>query len=493
MANWYCGSNKYALVASWQPNTEYSVGALVKQATQPSDWVNRRVFRCTQAGTSGSSEPSWNLAKASTTNDNTVVWQEVTGNSAYGWSAAGPTLRLFLGGGSSWAAAGDTVYVNAGHDEYYGSGQSQINSPGTLANPVYVLCVSDDLQPANTAWVTKNSSESMFFYGSAYSCGVNFKHAVGGGGWMALREWTFEDCTFQCFSNFAVDANAIFRNVVLYHVYAPVYAGIIGMSAPAAFTWRGGALRPLGSPAPTIIFNMWGTLNSKFIDVEGVDMSEFSGGTTTLIRAHGYARITLKNCRLGANINLTQRVGSISPWGRLELINCDSANTNYRYYRYQDAGEIFHETGIYREGGASDGTTPICRRMVSSDWAKYEDPLILGELVGWNETTGQQKTATLHVLTNGVTLTNKDLWVEVEYLGNADYPLSSFVTNKPHILESGTSLDSDTATWIHNLQNPVRQKVSLSFTPQMKGPIRVTVRLSRPSTTVYVCPKVDIA
>jgi len=491
MANWYCGSNKYALVASWQANTEYSVGALVKQATQPSDWVNRRVFRCIQAGTSGSSEPSWNLGKVSTTNDNTVVWQEVTGNSAYGWSAAGPTLRLFLNGGASWAAAGDTVYVNAGHDESYVSGQSDISSPGTISNPVYVLCVSDNLQPADTAWVTKDGASWMWFYGCAYSCGVNYKSTDINYG-IAPYAWTFENCTLRCFGRFALQKLAILHNVVMYS--RPVTTnGIIGAYSDLALIWRGGALRLLGSPAPANIISLFQSDYLKFMDFEGVDISDFSGSVVTLVEVRGYGRIMLKNCRLGTNINLIQRNGRLSPWGRIDIVNSDSANTNYRYYHYQDAGEIFHETGIYREGGASDGTTPICRRMVSSDWAKYEDPLILGELVGWNETTGQQKTATLHVLTNGVTLTNKDLWVEVEYLGNADYPLSSFVTNKPHILESGTSLDSDTATWIHNLQNPVRQKVSLSFTPQMKGPIRVTVRLARPSTTVYVCPKVDIA
>ena len=487
MANWYCGSNKYALVASWQPNTEYAVGALVKQATQPSDWVNRRVFRCTQAGTSGSSEPSWNLAKASTTNDNTVVWQEVTGNSAYGWSAAGPTLRLFLGGGSSWAAAGDTVYVNAGHDEYYDSGQSHINSPGTLANPVYVLCVSDALQPANTAWVTRSSGIGALL-GCAYSCGVNYKWGAA----IGVYSWTLENCLFHASGFIGLGEVTAFRNVVV-HQNPITSPGMIEAHLPATLTWRGGAWRLLGSPAPVNIFILSATTDIKCIDVEGVDMSELSGSTTKLLRVAGCGRVMLKNCRLGANITLLQREGRLGPRGRIDLVNCDSGNTNYRYYRYQDAGEIFHETGIYREGGASDGTTPICRRMVSSDWARYDDPLTLGELVGWNETTGQQKTATVHLLTNGVTLTNKDLWVEVEYLGNADHPQSLFVTNKPHILESGTSLDSDNATWVHNLQNPVRQKVSLSFTPQMKGPIRVTVRLSRPSTTVYVCPKVDIA
>jgi len=487
MANWYCGSNKYDLVASWQPNTEYAVGALVKQATQPSDWVNRRVFRCIQAGTSGSSEPSWNLGKASTTNDNTVVWQEVTGNSAYGWSVAGPTLRLFLRGVASWAAAGDTIYVNAGHDE--SSWPTHIISPGVFENPVYVLCVEDDLRPANTAWVTITSGTNwMRFLGRTYSCGVNYKY-MSSTGWVSFENWTLENCTFHSYANIGIDDDTTFRDVV---VYEPA-GRIIAISMPATLIWRGGALRLIGSPGAGRIFELQYSRNLKIMEIEGVDMSEFSGSMITLLNADGPGRLTLKNCRLGANINMVQRNGRLGTWGRLDVINCDSGNTNYRYYRYQDAGEIFHETGVYREGGASDGTTPICRRMVSSDWAKYEDPLILGELVGWNETTGQQKTATLHVLTNGVTLTNKDLWVEVEYLGNADYPLSSFVTNKPHILESGTSLDSDSVTWVHNLQNPVRQKVSLSFTPQMKGPIRVTVRLSRPSTTVYVCPKVDIA
>jgi len=489
MANWYCGSNKYALVASWQANTEYSVGALVKQATQPSDWVNRRVFRCTQAGTSGSSEPSWNLAKASTTNDNTVVWQEVTGNSAYGWSAAGPTLRLFLNGSSSWAAAGDTVYVNAGHDEAYVSGQSNINSPGAFWNPVYVLCVDDALQPANTAWVTK--TESMNFYGFAYSCGVNYKCQSGSDyHYIILNSWTFENCTFM-YKYLYINNDVTFRNVVLRHTNT----GLVIINNDGRFTWRGGALRLISGPPNSYTFSLWSDVGRpiRVCEVEGVDLSDISGSNVSLFGLHHCSRATIKNCRLGANIGMVTAFARVGPWGRIDVVNCDSANTNYRYYRYQDAGQIFHETGIYREGGASDGTTPICRRMVSGAWAKYDDPLILGELVGWNETTGQQKTATLHVLTNGVTLTNKDLWVEVEYLGNANHPQSLFVTNKPHILESGTSLDSDNATWVHNLQNPVRQKVSLSFTPQMKGPIRVTVRLARPSTTVYVCPKVDIA
>ena len=330
----------------------------------------------------------------------------------------------------------------------------------------------------------------MYVYGFAYSRGVSYANP---GSRMELYGWIFEDCTLTQ-ADLAIRNIVTFLNVVLYQ--STIYSGI-GIGAPGILTWRGGAIYTSGEVKPYIFILSGGYSYERFqtrdVVVEGVDLSGYVHSNLYLCAVGFPGRIVLKNCRLGSNISLVNRVARLTPWGRIDLVNCDSGNTNYRYYRYQDAGEVFHETGIYREGGATDGTTPICRRMVSSDWARYDDTLTLGELVGWNETTGQQKTATLHVLTNGVTLTNKDLWVEVEYLGNADYPLSSFVTNKPHILESGTSLDSDNATWVHNLQNPVRQKVSLSFTPQMKGPIRVTVRLARPSTAVYVCPKVDIA
>jgi len=98
MATWYLGSTKHAAVAQWAATTAYVVGDFVRQLAAPTK-DNERVWRCTTAGTSGGTEPSWTLTKGSTTNDNTVVWTEVTGNSAYGWSAAAARLKLFANGG----------------------------------------------------------------------------------------------------------------------------------------------------------------------------------------------------------------------------------------------------------------------------------------------------------------------------------------------------------------------------------------------------------
>lgn len=55
--------------AQWQANTAYAIG----QRVSPTSF-NARKFKATQAGTSGASEPTWNLTVGGSTSDGTVVW-----------------------------------------------------------------------------------------------------------------------------------------------------------------------------------------------------------------------------------------------------------------------------------------------------------------------------------------------------------------------------------------------------------------------------------
>ena len=58
-------------VAAWAASTAFSVGDIRRATTVQASGL---WFRCTTAGTSGSSEPSWATDVGNTTNDNTVVW-----------------------------------------------------------------------------------------------------------------------------------------------------------------------------------------------------------------------------------------------------------------------------------------------------------------------------------------------------------------------------------------------------------------------------------
>lgn len=65
-------ADKFAVVTpsvQWAASTAYSVGDMVRPSTS-----NNRVFRCTTAGTSGASEPTWDTTIGNTTNDGSVVW-----------------------------------------------------------------------------------------------------------------------------------------------------------------------------------------------------------------------------------------------------------------------------------------------------------------------------------------------------------------------------------------------------------------------------------
>lgn len=98
----------------WQASTAYTArqvrdagtGAVVRPST-----YNDRQFRCTQGGTSGASEPAWNMTLGGQTNDGGVLWQTergltieatvagVTDNRTFTLSYAGDAPDALLTGG----------------------------------------------------------------------------------------------------------------------------------------------------------------------------------------------------------------------------------------------------------------------------------------------------------------------------------------------------------------------------------------------------------
>jgi len=76
---WYCDSAQWTAVTAWPSNTAKAAGALVRQNAAPTVG-NERVFVCIVAGTTtNGTEPTWVVTKGAKTTDNTVTWQECTG------------------------------------------------------------------------------------------------------------------------------------------------------------------------------------------------------------------------------------------------------------------------------------------------------------------------------------------------------------------------------------------------------------------------------
>ena len=81
--------------------------------------------------------------------------------------------------------------------------------------------------------------------------------------------------------------------------------------------------------------------------------------------------------------------------------------------------------------------------------------------------------------------------VEVMYLGTNGFPLALFIHDeKTNVLSTAASKTTSSAAWTTTgLTTPVKQKHSVTFTPQEVGSFVAKLRLYKPSTTVYVDKK----
>ena len=235
------------------------------------------------------------------------------------------------------------------------------------------------------------------------------------------------------------------------------------------------------------------------VDVYGLNMSSASTSMNLLaVNLNGVGQVKFDSCKMPAGWTGGIVSGSALLQGGLKtmMINCDSADTNYRLITTGWGAALRTETAVYRTGGASDGVTPISWRIATNATTTY--PLINFDappITLWNDVTGSPATVSIEVLTDGVTLKNDDAWLEVQYLDDAGYPLGALVSDeRPSQLAAAADQDASTATWTTTgITTPVKQKLSVTFTPREKGYIQARVRVARPSSVIYVCPQLEVA
>lgn len=497
-------------MTAWAASTAYSVGDLRRQLATPTVG-NERVFRCTTAGTSGGSEPSWNLGAGATTNDNTAVWTEVTGNATYGWTA--PFARMQTANGRM--AAGDTCWISHQHAETRSSSMVIGASAGTASAPCRFICVNDGATPpttrATTATVsTTGGSDIEFQTGHAYVYGVTFSAAAtntAGDIKITVQQsatfgrWVFESCGFTIAGTGASQrirvgpesggalggASTIWRNVV-------VRFAAVGQAIRACHDlfWIGGSVNASGS-SPTNLLQQ-GTAARGRVDIVNVDLSHLGSGKKLVTSDQNASVATLiRDCKLGASVTITSAPAAPG-YTPVRLVNCDSADTNYRYYRSEYQAVEQHETTIIRSGGANDGVTGISRKIVTASGVTPVDYYRSDPIEFWNSTVGGSVSLAIPVLTDGVTLTDAEAWIEVEYLGTSGYPLGLLASDRVADPIFGTPANQATdgsSSWTTTgLSSPVQQTLGVSVTPQEIGTIRVYICIAKASTTVYYDPKV---
>lgn len=425
------------------------------------------------------------------------------------WANAYTTLTTAVSG----KAAGDIFYVSEDHAEST-AGAVTIAVTSTQATPSFVYCVdhngsvppvSADLR--TTATVTTTGANALAFRpsnnGTVYCYGITFSAgsgAVSSGLTIGAANGAttyLDSCTLvKAGTTGTAPAISLGTNT----------GGYVKLrNTKVQFGATGDAIRPqgrllwvdtpsaiAGAAFPTTLFSPQTAAGDAII--RGVDLSAI-GSSTLVSIADQNQKFSFIDCKLGASA-----VTSATPTGRggwVDLIRGDSGATNYRDERYVYEGTQTVETTIVRTGGATDGTTPIAWKIATTANSKWTFPFESQPITIWNDSTSAITTLTFYgTTTGGGVPNNDDIWVEVEYLGSSATPLGSFVTTTKadNLAASVTTNNSaDGSAWGGSGAGNGFKIVVPSFTPGMKGPINITIKVAKASSTYYIDPSPTIS
>jgi hypothetical protein len=418
--------------------------------------------------------------------------------------------------GSSWAnafttlttafateAAGDTLYVAHDHAESSATALT-LTSSGTVANPTKVICVNraGSVPPISadrraTAQIVTTGNVAISFAGFTHYDGCIFI-AGNSTGVANLNlasgpvSYRFDNCSLRLGGS-NVSSKITVGNAGVYVEFnnTTVSFGNISQAIyPAGvLKWRNTPSALLGT-IPTVLFSHAAFAGGN-IECIGVDFSAAGSGKTLVTSVGATISATYKfvDCKLNASV--TESAAPADGATIADFVRCDAAGVNFTVRRHLVSGLLNEETTVIRTGGASDGTTSIAWKIDTTAYCSYSAPFECPPIAIWNDTTGSAVTATVEGIWGGGAVPNDDdIWLDVEYLGDASSPKGSFINDgKADLLTAAAGQTSSSATWGGST---TKFKLNVTFTPQQKGWIYARVKCAKASSTFYIDPLVTL-
>lgn len=424
-------------------------------------------------------------------------------NDGLSWATARATIVSAV----SLMVAGDTLHVAEDHVESTNQNRT-LNFLGTPAQPNRVICCKAGLQPptelAATASIVAIVGGGMTIQGSVIWHGVNMSIGTGGSGPSIIlmsgittdAVQIYRSCDFgfggTSGSSLSIgnggSSNTSRCRILLEDFRLKLNGSGQQIAIQQEFTWRGGKYVAGAGPAPSYLLRVGAQGRGVPVLVEGVDLSELAATTDLVNGPQTTGRVIFRDCLLPANWTGQLVQGVLDPGTRVTMHNCDSGATRYRAWVVGFTGALRSDSAFLKAGGANDGTASYSWRMdtnanaMSGGIGFESDEQLFGI-----PAAGVPMTLSIDVLTDGVDLTDADVWLDVQEAGA---PKGSFYRSRAALLAVPKTHPASTATWATTgMASPRRQRVSVTFTPQTAGVGFWKLTLARPNTTIYVDPK----
>lgn len=416
------------------------------------------------------------------------------GDNGSTWALAKAKLAAAL----TAAGAGGTVWMDSAHNESGFGATLDASSTKNAPNRILSVNRSGNPEPPTELLaggkVRTLSGNTLNIKGYAYVYGVIFESdgQVFIGSIGDHTNWTIENGVIDLTESFTKTLQIGIENteVHLQLLNTDIGFNYVGshfrLEYGGKLTWRGGTL----NDNVTRLFTLGGRGSTVY--VEDVDLSALTGDLIVSTGTNlSNEVVRLSRCKLNASVDMKSGAWVLTT-PVLELYASDSDNTNYRIYRDNFYGTLQQETTLVRDGGATDGTTPISWKIVTTSgpdegitW--FESfPILL-----WADATGNT-TYEIEILHDSVTdLQDDEIWMVLEYPASGDAQ-GLIVTDKSTDLLSPTNQGDSSVTWTTTgMSNPNTQKLSVTANIGKVGQVTARIYVAKPSLTVYVDPMIS--
>ena len=419
-------------------------------------------------------------------------------NDGSSWTDAWTSLASSTG-----ATSGDTVYVSSTHSET--TTTYNLSWTASMNNPVKIINVDSSTNQYTTSSKALYDTRTLAQFNAINIDGIGvriygIKFDSGTGISIPARDFYIKDCYFEIGYNSGSLAfnGGLNGNVgTLDGCYIRVQRGsIINFSNNSRVLFKNCELLSQRIAASTVTAIVHGASNNwsigscaEFRDCKINDFDYLFSGHSAK-----YHQLDIKmiNCEFPSSWS-HQLSDTISP-RNIIIDGCSDASTspqsNFRSGFFNERGVVEGISSVYRSGGASIDGTNFSWSMQSNTLA-IESLGALESLPITRHVEAASQTITLY-LASSSTLNDDDFWIEVESPSELSTATtqSKLRTTLGSITSTPTALTSDTSTWTGTGVGTA-QKIEVPISPTIAGTVTVRCYLAKPSTTVYVDPKLS--